>query len=176
MNPMATTEEFKKASQLTALTYMVAGCLNYSIENLNKYLDAKNLHISGPEKMLFNRIKSQISQLQSNLYTLEGMAFKVMAKDEEGKLAYEDATHIYWAAFLLLLDRGGTDSLCDLRLMALVDKLSVYKSLLKLPGIKLAYQTAFAQVTKAISKGKFSKEDFKDLLEVYEDRTEKTEG
>lgn len=26
------------------------------------------------------------------------------------------------------------------------------------------------------SKGKFSKEDFKDLLEVYEDRTEKTEG
>lgn len=122
---MATEEEFKKASQLTALTYMVAGCLNYSIENLNKYLDAKNLHISGSEKMLFNRIKSQISQLQSNLYTLEGMAFKVMAKDEEGKLAY---------------------------------------------------QTAFAQVTKAISKGKFSKEDFKDLLEVYEDRTEKTEG
>ena len=75
---MATEEEFKKASQLTALTYMVAGCLNYSIENLNKYLDAKNLHISGPEKMLFNRIKSQISQLQSNLYTLEGMAFKVI--------------------------------------------------------------------------------------------------
>lgn len=173
---MATEEEFKKASQLTALTYMVAGCLNYSIENLNKYLDVKNLHISGPEKMLFNRIKSQISQLQSNLYTLEGMAFKVMAKNEEGKLAYEDATHIYWTAFLLLLDRGGTDALCDLRLMALVDKLSVYKSLLKLPGMKLAYQTAFAQVTKAISKGKFSKEDFKDLLEVYEDRTEKTEG
>ncbi len=27
------------------------------------------------------------------------------------KLAYEDATHIYWAAFLALLDRGGTDNL-----------------------------------------------------------------
>lgn len=48
--------------------------------------------------------------------------------------------------------------------------------LLKLPGMELAYQTAFAQVTKAISNGKFSKEDFKNLLEVYEDRTEKTEG
>ena len=33
-----------------------------------------------------------------------------------------------------------------------------------------------AQVTKAISKGEFSKEDFKNLLEVYEDGTEKTKG
>lgn len=93
-----------------------------------------------------------------------------------GKLAYEDATHIYWAAFLALLDRGGTDNLCDLRLMALVDKISIYKSLLNLPGMKLSYQMAFAQVTKAISKGEFSKEDFKNLLEVYEDGTEKTKG
>ena len=173
---MATQKEIDNASKLTALTYMVAGCLGYSIENLLKYLDVVNLRLSGQEKMLLNRLKTQLSQVQTNLTTLEGMAFKVMAKDEEGKLAYEDATHIYWTAFLLLLDRGGTDALCDLRLMALVDKLSVYKSLLKLPGMKLAYQTAFAQVTKAISKGKFSKEAFKDLLEVYEDRTEKTEG
>jgi hypothetical protein len=99
-----------------------------------------------------------------------------MATDEDGKLAYEDATHIYWAAFLVLLDRGGTDNLCDLRLMALVDKISIYKSLLNLPGMKLSYQMAFAQVTKAISKGEFSKEDFKNLLEVYEDGTEKTKG
>ena len=35
---------------------------------------------------------------------------------------------------------------------------------------------AFAQVTKAIGKGEFSKEDFKNLLEVYEDGTEKTKG
>lgn len=46
MNPMATTEEFKKASQLTALTYMVAGCLNYSIEDLNRYLDRRSEQIS----------------------------------------------------------------------------------------------------------------------------------
>lgn len=78
--------------------------------------------------------------------------------------------------FLALLDRGGTDNLCDLRLMALVDKISIYKSLLNLPGMKLSYQMAFAQVTKAISKGEFSKEDFKNLLEVYEDGTEKTKG
>lgn len=84
--------------------------------------------------------------------------------------------HIYWAAFLALLDRGGTDNLCDLRLMALVDKISIYKSLLNLPGMKLSYQMAFAQVTKAIGKGEFSKEDFKNLLEVYEDGTEKTKG
>lgn len=173
---MATNEEYQNASKLTALTYMIAGCLGYSIENLFKYLDATNLKVSGQEKMLFNRVKTQLHQLQTNLTTLEDMAFKVMATDEDGKLAYEDATHIYWVAFLVLLDRGGTDNLCDLRLMALVDKVSIYKSLLNLPGMKLSYQMAFAQVTKAISKGEFSKEDFKNLLEVYEDGTEKTKG
>ena len=171
---MATQKEIDNASKLTALTYMVAGCLGYSIENLLKYLDGVNLRLSGQEKMLLNRLKTQLSQVQTNLTTLEGLAFKVMATDEDGKLAYEDATHIYWAAFLALLDRGGTDNLCDLRLMALVDKISIYKSLLNLPGMKLSYQMAFAQVTKAISKGEFSKEDFKNLLEVYEDGTEKT--
>lgn len=177
---MATQKEIYNASKLTALTYMVAGCLGYSIENLLKYLDGVNLRLnlrlSGQEKMLLNRLKTQLSQVQTNLTTLEGLAFKVMATDEDGKLAYEDATHIYWAAFLALLDRGGTDNLCDLRLMALVDKISIYKSLLNLPGMKLSYQMAFAQVTKAISKGEFSKEDFKNLLEVYEDGTEKTKG
>jgi hypothetical protein len=173
---MATNEEYQNASKLTALTYMIAGCLGYSIENLFKYLDATNLKVSGQEKMLFNRVKTQLHQLQTNLTTLEGMAFKVMATDEDGKLAYEDATHIYWAAFLVLLDRGGTDALCDLRLRALVDKISPYKSLLKLPGMSLAYQMAFAQVSNAIGKGEYSKEDFKNLLEVYEDRTEKTKG
>lgn len=170
---MATQKEIDNASKLTALTYRVAGCLGYSIENLLKYLDGVNLRLSGQEKMLLNRLKTQLSQVQTNLTTLEELAFKVMATDEDGKLAYEDATHIYWAAFLALLDRGGTDNLCDLRLMALVDKVSIYKSLLNLPGMKLSYQMAFAQVTKAISKGEFSKEDFKNLLEVYEDGTEK---
>ena len=47
-------------------------------------------------------------------WLLSGLAFKVMATDEDGKLAYEDATHIYWAAFLALLDRGGTDNVCEM--------------------------------------------------------------
>lgn len=128
---MATQKEIDNASKLTALTYMVAGCLGYSIENLLKYLDVVNLRLSGQEKMLLNRLKTQLSQVQTNLTTLEGLAFKVMA---------------------------------------LVDKISIY------PGMKLSYQMAFAQVTKAISKGEFSKEDFKNLLEVYEDGTEKTKG
>lgn len=45
--------------------------------------------------------------------------------------------------------------------------------------MSLAYQMAFAQVSNAISKGEFSKEDFKNLLEVlevYEDGAKKTKG
>lgn len=89
---MATQKEIDNASKLTALTYMVAGCLGYSIENLLKYLDVVNLRLSGQEKMLLNRLKTQLSQVQTNLTILEGLAFKVMATDEDGKLAYEDAT------------------------------------------------------------------------------------
>lgn len=172
---MANEEDILNANRLSSLTYMVAACLNFSIENLNRQLRLCNLQLVGRDKMLFNRIKTQIEQLQSNLNILEDLAFGVM-KDEKARLAYEDATHIYWALFMILVDRGGTDNLCDLRLMALVDKISIYKSLLNLPGMKLSYQMAFAQVTKAISKGEFSKEDFKNLLEVYEDGTEKTKG
>ncbi len=172
---MANEEDILNANRLSSLTYMVAACLNFSIENLNRQLRLCNLQLVGRDKMLFNRIKTQIEQLQSNLNILEDLAFGVM-KDEEARLAYEDATHIYWALFMILVDRGGTDNLCGLRLMALVDKISIYKSLLNLPGMKLSYQMAFAQVTKAISKGEFSKEDFKNLLEVYEDGTEKTKG
>lgn len=76
---MATQKEIDNASKLTALTYMVAGCLGYSIENLLKYLDGVNLRLSGQEKMLLNRLKTQLSQVQTNLTTLEGLAFKVMA-------------------------------------------------------------------------------------------------
>ena len=100
---MATQKEIDNASKLTALTYMVAGCLGYSIENLFKYLDVVNLRLSGQEKMLLNRLKTQLSQVQTNLTTLEGLAFKVMATDEDGKLAYEDG--LYSVLLYSLLQR-----------------------------------------------------------------------
>lgn len=97
-------------------------------------------------------------------------------KDEDARLAYEDATHIYWALFITLVDRGGTDNLCDLRFKALIDIIGKYESILHLPGLDIAYHCAFAQVSKAIQEGKYSKEDFKNLLKVHEDGTEETKG
>ncbi len=117
----------------------------------------------------------QIEQLQSNLKLLEDLAFGVM-KDEDARLAYEDATHIYWALFMTLVDRGGTDNLCDLRFKALIDIIGKYESILHLPGLDTAYHCAFAQVSKAIQEGKYSKEDFKNLLKVHENGTEETKG
>lgn len=172
---MANEEDILNANRLSSLTYMVAACLNFSIENLNRQLRLCNLQLVGRDKMLFNRIKTQIEQLQSNLNILENLAFGVM-KDEEARLAYEDATHIYWALFMTLVDRGGTDNLCDLRFKALIDIIGKYESILHLPGLDTAYHCAFAQVSKAIQEGKYSKEDFKNLLKVHENRTEETKG
>lgn len=172
---MANEEDILNANRLSSLTYMVAACLNFSIENLNRQLRLCNLQLVGRDKMLFNRIKTQIEQLQSNLKLLEDLAFGVM-KDEDARLAYEDATHIYWALFMTLVDRGGTDNLCDLRFKALIDIIGKYESILHLPGLDTAYHCAFAQVSKAIQEGKYSKEDFKNLLKVHENRTEETKG
>lgn len=172
---MANEEDILNANRLSSLTYMVAACLNFSIENLNRQLRLCNLQLVGRDKMLFNRIKTQIEQLQSNLNILEDLAFGVM-KDEEARLAYEDATHIYWALFMILVDRGGTDNLCDLRFKALIDIIGKYESILHLPGLDTAYHCAFAQVSKAIQEGKYSKEDFRNLLKVHENGTEETKG
>ena len=164
------------ANRLSSLTYMISACLVYSIDGLFDYLAKANLRLAGRDKMLFNRVKEQIGQLQGNLKILEDLAFNVMGNDDEAKLAYEDAVHIYWVIFLVLVDRGGSDELCDLRFKALVDIIGKYESLLHLPGLDRAYFAAFAQVSKAIQEGKYSKEDFKNLLKVHEDRTEETEG
>lgn len=172
---MATEEQIMNTNRLSSLTYMISACLNFSIENLNRQLRLCNLQLVGRDKMLFNRIKTQIEQLQSNLNILEDLAFGVM-KDEEARLAYEDATHIYWALFMTLVDRGGTDNLCDLRFKALIDIIGKYESILHLPGLDTAYHCAFAQVSKAIQEGEYSKEDFKNLLEVHENGTEETKG
>lgn len=172
---MATEEQIRDANRLSALAYMVSACLNFSIENLNRQLDLCNLKLVGRDKMLFNRIHNQVEQLQRNLKILEELAFGVM-KDEEARLSYEDATHIYWALFMTLVDRGGTDNLCDLRFKALIDIIGKYESILHLPGLDTAYHCAFAQVSKAIQEGKYSKEDFKNLLKVHENGTEETKG
>lgn len=172
---MTTEEQIMNTNRLSSLTYMISACLEFSIQNLNRQLDLCNLRLVGRDKMVFNRVRSQIEQLQSNLKLLEDLAFGVM-KDEDARLAYEDATHIYWALFMTLVDRGGTDNLCDLRFKALIDIIGKYESILHLPGLDTAYHCAFAQVSKAIQEGKYSKEDFRNLLKVHENGTEETKG
>ena len=57
-----------------------------------------------------------------------------------------------------------------------MDTIGRYESILHLPGLDIAYHCAFAQVSKAIQEGKYSKEDFKNLLKVHENGTEETKG
>ena len=45
---------------------------------------------------------------------------------------------------MTLVDRGGTDNLCDLRFKALIDIIGKYESILHLPGLDTAYHCAFA--------------------------------
>lgn len=173
---MATKEQQINANRLSSLTYMIAACLGYSIDELFNYLDKSDLKLVRRDKMIFNQAREQIKRLKGNLTTLEELAFEIIRKDQDAIAAYEDATQIYWVAFKTLLDRGGTDDLCDLRLKALVDIIGKYKSLLHLPGLGNDYQRAFLGVSRQIKEDYFTKEDFKNLLEVYEDKSEEIEG
>lgn len=173
---MATEEQLRDANRLSSLTYMISACLGFSIDNLNKYLSRCDLTLSGRDRQMFNRINHQISQLQTNLKILEELAFDILKYDNNATLAYEDATHLYWLSFLTLIDRAGSDNLCDLRFKAFIDMIGKYKSILQLPGLDTAYYMGMAQISKAIDNGKYSKEDFKNLLQLYEDRAEETKS
>lgn len=167
------------ANRITTLTYMLCGCLGYAIDNMEKYLQNYNLKLLGKDKYMFNQLKPALKRVQFLLNDLEKEAFKVMSTDEdpdEASLSYEDATHIYWYLFLLMVDRGGTDGIYDLRLMALCDLISQYKSQLQLPTLPLAEWTAFNQVEKALSEGKYSVETLKHILEKDESSSETFES
>lgn len=161
----------KNANRLTTLTYMMAGCLGYAIEDMQKYIEGNNLVMKGRDKHIFNQLKQALNRVKFLLNDLENEAFKVMASDDdpdEATLSYEDATHIYWYLFLLMVDRGGTDNIYDLRLMALCDLIAQYKSQLDLPNLPITRWVAFNQVNKALKEGKYSKETLKKLLEKDE--------
>ncbi len=82
---MATQKEIDNASKLTALTYMVAGCLGYSIENLLKYLDVVNLRLSGQEKMLVEFLKA-LSDSDIEVHTHPDVMINLDFKDILAKL------------------------------------------------------------------------------------------
>lgn len=157
----------RDANRYVTLTYMISGCLGYAIENMESLLKRSNLRLAGKDKYLFNQLKFALKRVQFLLQDLENESMKVMMEDKDGDavLSYEDTVHIYWYMFLLMIDRGGTDSKYDLRLKALCDMIEKYKSLLGMPGMALARFAAFNQVDKAIEEGKYSANDFKKLLE-----------
>lgn len=169
----------RDAGRLSSLTFMIAGCLGYAIEDMQTYLDNHNLVMKGRDKHLFNQLKPLLKRVQFLLNDLEKEAFKVMATDEDpdnATLSYEDATHIYWYLFLLMVDRGGTDNLYDLRLMAFADMIAKYKSQLNLPIMNTARFMAFNQVDKAMREGKYPKEILKNLIHEDENKSETFEG
>ena len=167
----------KEANRQVTLTYMIAGCLGYSIENMFKFLERFNMVLAGKDKYIFNQLRPALKRVQFLLQDLENESLKVMSQDDTGEdlLSYEDAVHIYWYMFLLMVDRGGTDGKYDLRLKALCDKLERYKSLLHLPGMETARFMAFNQVDKAIDEGKYTTDDYKHLLE-YESQDKTSKG
>lgn len=167
----------RDANRYVTLTYMISGCLGYAIENMEDLLQRSRLKLAGKDKYIFNQLKPAIKRVKFLLQDLENEAVKVMSEDkeEDAILSYEDAVHIYWYMFLLMVDRGGTDNKYDLRLKAFCDMIEKYKSLLHIPGMKLARFAAFNQVDKAIEEGRYSSNDFKNLLE-HEDRDQTNQG
>lgn len=177
--PAETKEEvITRVNRVSCLAHYMASCTLFTIDHLNDLLKENNLEMKGNDKHLFNQLHITLKRAKYLIEDLEKSAFKSMGDLEEDSLVYEDTIHQYFYIFLLILDRTGTDPNSDLRAKAFVDIIEKYKSQ-KIFGLDtwLSWykHIAFGQVDKAIKEGKYSKEDFKNLLQ-YENPDKELES
>ncbi len=160
--------KFKDANRMVNMIRIMGSAFSYAIQDMNDYLKANNLQLTGREKQLYNMLKQSVHRVIYLLYDLEEEAFKELEKADDFNdcsLAYQDAAHMYWYLMLLIVDRAGTDSLSDLRMKAIADKIKEYKSILKIPKLKWVEKIAFCQVEKSINENKYTEDQLKNLLQ-----------
>lgn len=170
--------KFRDANRLSNMVRIMGTAFSYAIQDLEDHLKSQNLQLSGKEKHLYSMLKQSVRRTSFLLADLEDEAFKELEKDpdfNDCSLAYQDAAHMYWYLMLLIVDRSGTDSLSDLRMKAIADKIKEYKSILKIPKLKWAEKIAFCQVEKTINENRYTEDQLKNVLQ-YEHPDKEDKG
>lgn len=165
-----TTKE--SANRMVNTAYMIAGVLDQSLSDMVIALEGAKLRLNHEDKRLVNRIKTQVTQLRTNIEILRSVS--VLSADTETQDCYDDTVLRFYVVFIRLLEIAGIDELCDLRFYSLFKRLEKYHRNLALPSSDYNSKIAFAEIDRNITEGKYPKEIMKILFN--EDGDKQTEG
>lgn len=138
----------KDANRKVNLLYLIAGAYEQALELVDKALEVSKLDLVHRDKQLVKEINRCSKKLRYLINTLQDGS--VLKLNNDDQLVHEDTLHIFFALFMAIVDRAGTDEYSTYRLYHLYNQISKYPSRIKFDFLSQKENTAFEYLKNTI--------------------------
>lgn len=164
--------EVTLANRYLNLTYIIAGCLQNSCSNMDKYLTRVGQCLRYDNKHLLKSVISTSHRLQSIIGQLEKIS--ILTCDDDTIYAHDDAVHKYYAILMKVVSIVGSDRFSELRAYHLYNFLDkVFEKQLDFKN-EILDSIAFYGTRQRIAGGAYTEEELKCLKICYDEDNNKT--